>query len=382
MGRLSFVTWMSALLILVAIGAVGAWGYRTWNASGAAGPLLPGGNQSVQLAWFYKPPTNGDMQSLQHYFDSFVLTAQDEQHRETLRAGGVSTPFLQYVRFDAIHDPASCTAQPWRNQVANRPGDYCRIEQEHPDWFLRDDSGTPIVVDTDTERFVLMDPGNPEWRAFWLERVRQDQQALGWDGVFLDNVEASLAKFERLGIRLQDYPTAQSYQDEVSEFLTFLDTSFFEPASRPLFANIVEVQNSDVWLRYLDRLDGVMDEGWVVDWSVEYLKPEQWETHLRRAEEAQIRGKQVILVSQGAQGDIARQRFAFASYLLVSSTQAHFRYTHADEYDEVWLYSNYDLDLGLPLGPRYRQGNVWQRDFTRGSVSVDPYEREATITLY
>ncbi len=335
----------------------------------------------VQLAWFYKPPANGDLLTLQQSFDRFVLTAMDEGTRESLREQGVAGPFLQYVRFDAIHDPGSCTAQPWRNQVANQAGDFCWIHDEHPAWFLRDERGHPIVLDTEGRRFVLMDPANAEWRAFWLARVQRDQEALGWDGVFLDNVEGSLAKFQRMRLALADYPTDAAYQEAVLGFLDYLHLAF-RAQQRPLYANLVEMRGSDVWARYLRYLDGYMEEAWAVDWTDGYLKPAEWDAHLRRVEVAQSEGKGAILVAQGGQGDTERQHFAFASYLLVTQGEAAFRYTHATLYNEAWLYSNYDLELGTPLRPRYEKNGVWHRDFTRGHVTVNPVTHEATITVY
>jgi hypothetical protein len=69
-----------------------------------------------------------------------------------------------------------------------------------------------------------------------------------------------------------------------------------------------------------------------------------------------------------------------SSYLLISNEKAAFRYSNSSIYREVWLYSNYRADLGTPLGPRYRNGSVWKRDFTKGSVTVDPVNHTATIS--
>jgi hypothetical protein len=41
----------------------------------------------------------------------------------------------------------------------------------------------------------------------------------------------------------------------------------------------------------------------------------------------------------------------------------------------------YDVSLGLPLGPRFKQDNVWQRNFSGGKVLVNPSTKIYTITL-
>jgi hypothetical protein len=131
----------------------------------------------------------------------------------------------------------------------------------------------------------------------------------------------------------------------------------------------------------MQYLDGAMQERWAVGWSVsEYVSVTKWRDDLTRAEKFQSQGKYMILVAPGSQADANRQNFAFASYLLISNGKAAFRYGNSDTYREVWLYNNYQVDLGAPLGPRYQSGNLWKRDFTRGSVTVDPANRTATIS--
>jgi hypothetical protein len=98
------------------------------------------------------------------------------------------------------------------------------------------------------------------------------------------------------------------------------------------------------------------------------------------AEQTQSQGKCIILVASGNKTDTNRQNFAFTSYLLISNGMAAFRYADEDYYGEVWLYNNYSVDLGMPLGARYQIGTSWRRDFTRAFVIVDPVNRTATIS--
>ncbi|HJW91526.1 MAG TPA: putative glycoside hydrolase [Anaerolineales bacterium] len=329
------------------------------------------------LAWFYKPPSDARLATLAHTYGTFILTKNDEAERDALRDQGVKSAILQYLRFEAIMDPGSCTAQPWRNQVADRIGDFCWISENHPDWFLLDQQGQRIYG---SDGFVMMDPGNPEWRAFWLERARESQENLGWFGVFLDNVEASLEKREREGQLPARYPDDASYQAAVLEFLRFLHENYFGQNGRPLAANIIALRQEQTWFEYLAYLDGAMEEGWGVDWSDGYLSVEAWEAHLQRAERTQAQGKYAYLVSQGDQNNESRLAFAYASYLLVADGRSAFRYANDEFYDQSWLYPLYDLELGEALGPRYQAGAGWRRDFTKATVWVDPQAHTAMFT--
>jgi hypothetical protein len=337
--------------------------------------------KTVRLAWFYKPPRPNDFANLARYFDLFILTHLDEPARDALRALGVRQPFLQYLRFDAIHDPGDCAKVPYHNQIAMNPGEYCAITRDHPDWFLRDVNGNLITEKYDGTRYVYMDPGNSSWRAYWLQRARQVHEQFGWDGIFLDNVEATRRKLVRNGFTPVHYPDDATYQTAIEGFLAYIANTYTQPRHKPLYANIIELGNSPAWFRYLPYLDGAMEETFAVDFKNDYLPLAIWERGLERLEQTQALGKQVILVAQGTRDDLDREKFAFASYLLINNGRATFRYSNDQHYAELWLYENYALDLGQPMGVRYRVGATWQRDFAKGTVSVDPIAHTAMITV-
>jgi len=346
------------------------------SAQAASSPVL-GTSKIINLAYFYKPPEDSDAPTLAHNFSTFILTRADETFRDQLIASGVDAPIMQYVRLEAIMDPGSCTAQPYRDNVAYKIGDFCTISQDNPDWFLLNADGSRIKVDG---KYFLMDPGNQEWREFWLSRTQESQEQLGWYGAFLDNVEGSLSKVYSLGGKPVNYPDDASYQAAIQGFLQYIYTSYFQPQGRPLMANIISLPDTATWFKYIQYLDGAMDEAWAVDWHTGYESLSEWNAELAIAEQTQNNGKYAILISQGDQSNTNRQSFAFASYLLISNGRAAFRYTNYDNYEKTWLYPNYDIDLGSPLGPRYPQGNLWKRDFTNGSVTVDPVNHTAQIS--
>jgi hypothetical protein len=333
---------------------------------------------AIQLAWFYKPPLNGNLESVAQDYSSFILTREDEPARDILKSLGVQAPILQYLYFSAIKKTDSCSDQPDHSTVAEFPGDFCTIAKNHPDWFLKSASGNLITNDTDT---TLMDPTNEEWRNFWLERARQDQELYKWDGVFLDNVEATVSKPYEYGSNPPKSLTDKKYQAAIEDGLRFIYTNYFKPQNRPLYANIIALEDPTVWFRYMQYLDGAMIEDFAVGWNDDYKDPKDWEYQLQIIEQTQVLGKKLILVSQGNEFDEKRQLFSLASYLLVNNGNAYFRYTNSDSHNQNWLYEDYKLDLGKPLGNRYKKGGTWYRDFTNGKVSVSPENRTAKIEM-
>jgi hypothetical protein len=334
----------------------------------------------INLAHFYKPPSNMDAPALASRFSFVLLTGGDETFRDKVLANGFSSTIPQYFMFLGIQDPGSCTSSTRNNQVAYNAGDFCYISQNHPDWFLLDTNGQRIRMHSSSDVY-RMDPANPEWRNFFLTRVLEWQNRTGWSGLFLDCLESSLGELQRNGTIPARYQDDASYRAAVRGFLEFLDVNYSQAYDRPILANITMGLDDATWSSYMQYLDGAMQERWAVGWSVnEYITVSKWQDDLTRAEKFQNQGKSMILVAPGSKTDASRQNFAFASYLLISNGKAAFRYGNSDTYREVWLYNNYQVDLGAPLGPRYQSGNLWKRDFAKGSVTVDPANHTATIS--
>jgi len=337
--------------------------------------IMPAG--PINIAHFFKPP-DMDPATAAKSFNMIVLTNGDHTYRDQLAASGFSSTIPEYLRSDSIQNPGSCTATPMNNQVAYKPGDFCSISANHPDWFLLDRYGRRITVVSGAD-FYRMDPANAGWRAFFVARVVESQSQNGWSALFLDNVEGGLGKF--YGEKPVKYPDNASYQQAIAGFLQYLYANYSQKYGRPVIGNIVARADDAVWFTYLQYLSGAMQERFAVDWNeTDYLSASRWEADMTFMEKTQANGKYVILVAPGNQSDVNRETFAFASYLLISNGRAAFRYSTDDEYRNVWYYDNYKINLGSPSGSRYKVGTAWRRDFTNGYVVVDPASHTAKIS--
>ena len=353
------------------------------NVFGSLEPTLPLVAEEIEplrLVWFYKPPQENDAFYLANNYDLFILTKLDEEFRdELIMSYGVSSPILRYIRFDAIMDPGSCLEQPYRNQVADEIGDFCRISIEHPEWFLLDMNGNRIV--NGDGNYYLMDPGNQEWRNFWLERVKKNQKEWGWEGLFLDNVEGGFSKRERLNSLPQQYRKVAEYQAAIKGFLEYIYDAFAVPNGQVIYANVLSEDNPAGLLSYLPYLDGVMVEGFAVDWKDGYRTPKEWSKQLELVEMIGQENIGVITVSKGDHLNPDRQKFALASYLLVTNGNTYFRYVLNEKTNVIVQNEYYNLDLGQPLGGRFQEGDTWIREFENGVVRVNPTAGEAEILM-
>ena len=335
----------------------------------------------VQRVWFYNRPANGNLDLLAKYFDYFILHKTEGATRDELTQRGVTAPFLAYVVMNQIHDPGSATVVPRQGNVAWFTGDFQRLSREHPDWFLLDSKGRRVKkLEEGKYTHYFMDIGNPGFRDFWLERVITALQDHGWNGVFIDNADASLVRYQKIDQVPAKYPTDENFQVAVKSFLSFINVRL-RAKGLLAFANITGLKDPNVWFDYLESLDGAMQESFVVDWDTGYRSDSQWEEHLSRMERSQAEGKRVICVAQGKENNKERQEFAYASYLLIASGKASFRYASGCCYMYPWIYDNYAIDLGAPLGPRTFRDGVWQRSFSNGRVTVNLSEHKGQILV-
>jgi hypothetical protein len=333
---------------------------------------------SIRFAWFYKPPEKSLWPDLPKRYDFFILTHRDEEDRESLRALGLQEPVYQYLLLAEIHDPGNCETSPRGNQVAYKNGDFCNISEKHPDWFLLDSLGMRIKNE---ENYYSMDPGNLGFQSFWIERAIELQLSYEWDGLFIDNVEASLSKYIAQLSLPRQYLDDTSLQTAVLSFLARINKSF-SAQNRPVYANIISVRDPQTWHQYMEFLDGAMLENFAVNWRGSNLSPNRFEDQITMLEKSQAMGKTVILIAQGDQGDLARQQFAYASYLLVNNGNAVFRYAHHSSYRESWWYKNYALILGEPIGPARKEGTLWIRDFQYGQIIVNSKNQSTKFRLF
>ncbi len=331
----------------------------------------------LSLAWFYHAPADGvDPGFLAQYFDIFISTRDLSSGRDLLKSIGSQASFYQYIVINEILQPATCDTEPFDSQAAYLRGDFCRIDSQNPDWFLLTRAGERVRDKPPYDTAWIMDPGNSEWQQFWIERVL-NRDFSGWDGVFLDNLEAN-PRYQ--ADNLMKYPLPADYQQANLGFLKMISEEFHARGLR-VFANILHVTTIDEWQLYLPYLDGVMIENFAVDWeSGQSLTEEEWELHMQSAFIAQAQGKEVILVARGESDDIPRQQFALASYYLINNGKAYFRYT-SDEYDEMLWYMNYLIEPGAPLGDMYFDNGLWKRDFKNGQVVADPKNQSASINF-
>jgi hypothetical protein len=268
---------------------------------------------------------------------------------------------------------------------------YCWAARNQPGWFLTDGGGRRLEF-CDYSGLWLMDVGSRGYQRRWLDAVAAAARAGGFDGVFLDDVNQN-ADAHLCGRSIAKYPHERDYSRAMTAFLATVGRglqargllalpnimigNWWEPSGVALFERWIGYTSGAVQEYYSKQGYGPSgwftdDGGWHDDWS-------HRQEFLKRTEAA---GKIFVGLAYAPSDDLRSQRYARASFLADwdgGPSALAFEPTdpeQQDPYRRQWT-----ADLGRPLGPRYRVGLAWRRDFAGGAVVVNPSTASQTVEL-
>ena len=378
--RLTMYTAAAALACLLIISLLVNAGLQ-WlgNSADAAG------DYSVKLGFYYNDPSDGTSAATIAKRTDFIISS-NTRWRDELRANGYNGTLLRYFLSNEVEGPgpyknssASCDSShdPLGNQAAYNQGDFCRYIHPNESWFLHNGRGERLVSSWyDNRPTYHMNPGNADWRAF--ARSRFAPKIEGFTGLYLDNVELNLYKLQRQidnsdGV-VKEYSSDDAFRNAVVGYLAQMNS-----LPGVVWGNLVnDDRKGSQWDLYMTQLDGALQEAWGNGYQP--MTPTQWDANMRQTEKVLAQGKGVMMGGHGEKSNTQMQQFTTASYLLVTNgQQAYFRYSRSAYYRQWWYFSNYDVKLGAPKGPRYQTGTQWRRDFACGYVTVDPAARTGKI---
>lgn len=245
---------------------------------------------------------------------------------------------------------------------------FCWAGRNDPDWFLRDASGAPITeVGYPTQ--YMMDFGNPAYQAKWLANVKADVLSNGWQGVLMDNVLDNT----NYGTPAS-YPTPAAIQAAMLSMLKVVG-----PGLKA--AGITDIGNlgynnlyPTLWSTWLAYVSGLVDEFtyyWpgnapegAKDWA-SFLEPEVRSCASQRK----------VCVFNIGNGTLTQPEinFANASILLYSNGSSYVSYGDGNSDQDP------HVTLGAATGSACESHGIWRRDFTGGSVSVNPLGQTGDI---
>ena len=219
----------------------------------------------------------------------------------------------------------------------------------HPEWYLRDASGTTHSSGYPNE--PLMDLTNAGWRAMCVQ-ICQNALSKGFDGLVLDN-----------GLTSPNVLWPGSWSGSDSQWQS--STIALYKSVKQAAGNKIVIYNGAYFIPgYVEALDGYMDEGFP------FYKG--WDNSIGYALDASANGKLALFY---AQGSVSERYFVYCSALL---TDGYFFYAPTG----ITWFSDYGIHLGTALSKAEKMSDgTWQRDYQYGTVVVDPSTQTAHIDL-
>jgi hypothetical protein len=244
---------------------------------------------------------------------------------------------------------------------------------DHPDWFLRGPAGKPLVF-KDYPSSRVMDVGNPNYQQAAVARVIADAHAGGFDGIFLDDANASLRWVIAGGSsRCVKYPTNATWQAAVYSFFQNVAPQL-RSAGLLVVANIGgSTVTKGLWPKWNGPLDGAMEESYTNGGTGrDSIRNGLWPAKFGHNLWSEKHGK--LSLDHALTRTRSGARYALATMLLAEGGHSVF-YASTQYTKEVW-WPEYDLTkrLGAARGPyRVLRNGDYRRDFTHGVVLVNPH---------
>jgi hypothetical protein len=225
-----------------------------------------------------------------------------------------------------------------------------------------------------------MDVGSQGWRDFVVSKYAAaliaDPSA---DGVFLDGVMLPSEYESLLGSAYPGYGPA-TYQSAAIDFIYAIKDA---SGGRPV------VVNSELDKAFTLAADGASCEGFVHfggQRNDEQISRNQWLRHLALIGDRDLDGR-FLLVGSGSADSTAAWlvEYCYASFLLGYNrhTRSSFYWATNAGHDRStinWL-PVWDMEIGEPTGDFYESGGVFRRDFSDGTVVVNPNDSGSPVSV-
>jgi Hypothetical glycosyl hydrolase family 15 len=264
---------------------------------------------------------------------------------------------------------------------------YCDAERTHPEWFLTDSGGSRLNSHYYQQAW-MMDVGNPGYQARWLSNVLTDLRSGGWDGVMLDDTDADMG-WHLHGRTIGRYPTSASWRAATRSMLATVGPALRSsgflaiPNLSTPWASDYDAQAT--WADWIQFTSGAAQE-YYSKWgssSSGWFAGNDWTFRQRFQALTEQAGKIFLGVTYAPKGDERSMTWARANFLLqdepANGGALIFQATDPeaqDPYSASWT-----ADVGSPVGARFQVGSAWRRNFTGGTVVVNPTSSTVTVDL-
>jgi hypothetical protein len=251
-------------------------------------------------------------------------------------------------------------------------------------WLLKDANGQ-YVMNVGYNGYVG-DIGNPAYQQRFLDNVAAFLSKNGNEGVFIDDVLMTPEAMTQ-GHWPAKYPTQQAWADATVSFMAKVGPGlkargFYVEANAGSYVpgnpGNTDGSLAASWMRRLaPYVNGLMCEYWVqLSSDTSKLRPsgtsswtQYWDGWADLVNVTQNAGADFFGLLEGSSSSVNTMRYGKASFLLEwnGSGGAFVYHMDADPWNPEWT-----MDIGQPSGGKYQVGAGWRREYTNGTVILNP----------
>ena len=327
-----------------------------------------------------------------------VVVLQDYMYAAipAIKRANPATAVFTYFEGPVTRITTDCSgAQPEYVLHDSVPLNYCWVQANHPDWFLRASDGS-LLRYSDFPDYALMDVGNPGYQAAWMSITTARAAADGFDGIYIDDISA--VPHHGLDGRIATY-TDQQYGAAVIRFMQAV-TAHIHAAGLQTAANVgvdpwtpwqrtdglAIAATLDLMMReyfsrygydcgpYDDRFSGSYDDGPSLSLMLSWYQ------------QVQAAGTRLLGVDYGGNpsgpGDTATMTYGRALWLLAWDGKpggAYMFHTCGGVPDQA-AYPQWLADPGSPTSATQFTDGLWRRSFSGGQVLLNPSATASVTT--
>jgi len=255
------------------------------------------------------------------------------------------------------------------------------VASQHPEWVLRDGAGNPLYIQWGCSKGTCpqyaADISSQAYRQWWISQAKAELSA-GYRGLFVDdvNMEMRVSNGHEEAVAPIDPSTGQpmtatAWRSYMAQFMNEIRAALpgVEIVHNAIWFSDEDAGSGDASIRseisasdyiYLER--GANDSGLTGGdgrWSLNAL--------LSFVDQVHSLGKGVVL--DGSASSVQGMEYNLSNYFLISTGND--AVSAAGQTPGNW-WAGWNVDLGEAAGPRYSWNGLLRRDFTGGTVLVNP----------
>ncbi len=295
---------------------------------------------------------------------------------DDIRAANPKTKILLYKDVSFVTHGPGCEFKPFQGSGLN----WCDVTP-HENWFLHDKNTGERLTSVSYTSLYATNIGNGAYQNAWRETVLarlQDAEADGsgtrFDGVFMDDsnlypghgMDGRIAELSGAGYMqaAESFISNVAPQLRAAGFVAMpnLGMDLFDAGQRAAAVRVAQTTQA-VTLEHFIRWNNT---------GPLFTDPGNWISSLTMMEQLQATGADYMAIAYGGVDDVQIQRYARATFLLgwngkPGSSLAYRADEAADPFTPGWT-----TDIGVPSGERFKVGAGWQRNYSGGTVVINP----------